>query len=152
MFSFPWKIPSFIDSLRISRHSHDETRVPNPPKRFTRAATRLTPSQMMMCLGRTFLEAFWDVLSPLDLIIISSFLLLPPASSQNQISVGTAGSQPRAPSSRSQWALPDLNGERQSSVGTAGRQLREPDLSGHCGTSLAIIASASARCHIWNVR
>ena len=75
----------------------------------------------------------------------SSCFLLPKPDLSGHCRISTA-------SSRSQWALPDLNGERQSSVGTAGRQLREPDLSGHCGTSIAIIASASARCHIWNVR
>ena len=54
-----------------------------------------------------------------------------------QISVGTAGRQPRAPDlsglcrsstthARCQWALPDLNHERQMSVGTAGPQSRAP--------------------------
>ena len=37
--------------------------------------------------------------------------------------------------SRSQCALPDLNCELQISVGTAGPQPRAPDLSGHCRTS-----------------
>eukprot|EP00435_Cladocopium_sp_Y103_P029426 s948_g7.t1 len=65
-----------------------------------------------------------------------------------QISVGSAGLQPRAPdpsghcrtstaSSRSQWALPDVNRELQIPVGTAGLQLRLPDPSGHCRTSTA---------------
>ena len=40
-------------------------------------------------------------------------------------------------SSRSQWALPDLNRELQISVCTAGPQPRAPDLSGHCRTSTA---------------
>ena len=38
-------------------------------------------------------------------------------------------------SSRDQWALPGLNRERQISVGTAGHQPRAPDFSGHCWTS-----------------
>ena len=60
---------------------------------------------------------------------------LPDLNCELQISVGTAGPQPRAPdlsahcrtstaSSRSQWALPDLNRELQISVRTAGPQLR----------------------------
>ena len=58
---------------------------------------------------------------------------LPDPNCKLQISVATAGSQPRAPdlsgrcrtstvSSRSQWALPDLNRELQISVGAAGPQ------------------------------
>ena len=39
--------------------------------------------------------------------------------------------------SRSQWALLNLNRELQISVGTAGPQPRAPDLSGHRGTSTA---------------
>ena len=77
---------------------------------------------------------------------------LPNLNREFQISVGTAGPQPRAPdlrghcrtstaSSRAHWALPNLNREFQISVGTAGPQPRAPDLSGHCRTS-----TASARC------
>ena len=42
---------------------------------------------------------------------------------------------PSTASSRSQCALPDLNRELQISVGTAGPQPRAPDFSGHCRTS-----------------
>ena len=46
-------------------------------------------------------------------------------------------SPPPPSQSRSQWALPDLNREFQITVGTAGPQPRAPDLSGHCRTSTA---------------
>ena len=77
---------------------------------------------------------------------------LPDLNGKLQISVGTAGPQPRSPdlsghcrastaSSRSQRALPDLNCELQISLGTARPQPRAPDLSGHCQTSSAISRS-----------
>ena len=80
---------------------------------------------------------------------------LPDLNRDFQVAVGTAGHQPRLPTtadlnrSRSQWALPDLNRELQIPVGTAGPQPRLlpvgtagpqprlPDRSGHCRTSTA---------------
>ena len=54
-------------------------------------------------------------------------ITLPPAPRPSfRLSVRTSTA-----SSRSQWALPDLNRELQISVGTAGPQPRAPDLSGH---------------------
>ena len=80
---------------------------------------------------------------------------LPDPNCELQISVATAGPQPRAPdlsghcraiagpqpsstaSARSQWPLPDPNCELQISVATAGPQPRAPDISGHCRTPTA---------------
>ena len=63
----------------------------------------------------------------LDFIIVTPPPRPPPADGKHQITMGTAGPQPRAPDlsrtssaiCRSQWALPDLNRELQILVGSA---------------------------------
>ena len=61
---------------------------------------------------------------------------LPGPNRERQISVGTAGPQPRAPDLSGYCQTSTYcNQERQISAGTAGPQPQAPDLSGHCQTS-----------------
>eukprot|EP00435_Cladocopium_sp_Y103_P000299 s5235_g1.t1 len=80
---------------------------------------------------------------------------LPDFNRELQISVGTAGIQPRAPDpsghcrtstarSRSQWALPDFSRELQIPVGTAGLQPRAPDPRLPEGVPLIVPTSESS--------
>ena len=59
---------------------------------------------------------------------------------------GSVPCRAQTPSSRSKWSPPDLNHELQISVRTAGPQPRAPDLSGHCRTSTASLRSQWALC------
>ena len=119
-----------------------------------RELSRKNPEKNPLCsLANTYWNtcsppAVWESLdfirapcrpSPL-LLLLLHLVLHPTLNRQLQISVGTAGPQPRAPDL---VLHPTLNRQLQISVGTAGPQPRAPDLGPNCDERQISVGTAT---------